>query len=371
MWCTDFLSIDTSNQQQTTSSQQQTTSNQALLSIPITMSSPKLLVIVGITGNQGSSVANAFLNNPSWQIRGITRNPSSDAALAWTAKGIEIVKATFDDVSSLEQAFKGAIAIFAVTDFWVHYFNPANIPKATEAGISMNEYARDLETADGMSLALAATSPAVSSTLTHYIFSTLSDTTGRSKGKYTANFHFDSKAAATLRIRKELPGLAAKLSTVQVGMYADNWKRGIGRTQQNSDGSLVTFIPEGDKTPIPWVVAHRDTGIFVKALLKHEPGKHVLGCSEMTTFRDFWTLWADIKGVKVELPEVSLDEYLKPLPEAMRKEMYDSLSYIWEFGYAGGDPEVSLLADLDPEAVTTSMREYIESEDWSSFFASM
>ncbi|KAH6988695.1 hypothetical protein EDB80DRAFT_730717 [Ilyonectria destructans] len=335
------------------------------------MSSSKLLVIVGITGNQGSAVANTFLNTPGWHIRGITRDPSSAAALAWTAKGIELVKATLDDISSLEHAFSGATAIFAVTDFWVHYYNPANIPKATEAGVSMNEYARDLETAHGMNVALAASSPAVSSTLTHYIFSTLSDTTGRSKGKYTSNFHFDSKAAVTLRIQKELPGLAAKLSTVQVGMYADNWKRGIGRTQQQSDGSLLVYIPEGDATPIPWVVAHRDTGVFVKALLQHEPGKHVLGCSEMTTFREFWGLWADIKGVKVEMPEVPLGEYLKPLPEPMRKEMYDSLSYIWEFGYTGGDPEVRLLADLAPEAKTTSMREYIETEDWSSFFASM
>lgn len=333
------------------------------------MSSSKLLVITGITGNQGSSVANSLLNVPGWHIRGITRDTSSATAQAWIAKGVELVKADLDDVASVEHAFSGASAIFAVTDFWSHFFNPANTLKAKEAGLSINEYARDLEIAQGMNMALAASSPGVLSTLTHYIFSSLSDTKARSQGKYTWNFHFDGKASVTQRIQAGLPGLAAKLSTVQIGMYTTNWKLGIGRPYKQGDGSLFVPIPEGDERQLPWIVVSRDTGVFVKALLQQEPGRHVLGSSEMATFREFWKLWANIQGVKIEIAELPLGEYFKSLPEPARKEMQDSLSYIREFGYTGGDPEVGILADLTPEAKTTSLREYIATEDWSSILA--
>jgi uncharacterized protein YbjT (DUF2867 family) len=78
-----------------------------------------LLVVVGATGTQGSSVVHTFLSaSPPWRIRGLTRNPSSAASKALTAKGVEMVAADLDDSSTLPAAFAGATAIFAVTDFW-------------------------------------------------------------------------------------------------------------------------------------------------------------------------------------------------------------------------------------------------------------
>ncbi|OGE46699.1 hypothetical protein PENARI_c134G12441 [Penicillium arizonense] len=331
------------------------------------MSASKVLVVVGITGNQGSSVANAFLNLQGWHIRGITRNPSSPAAQQLTSKGVEIVKADLDDIASLESAFHGASAIFSVTDIYNHMFNPANFPKAQEAGISVNEYACNLETTQAMNIAIAANSPAVSSTLTHFVFSSLSDTKRWSKGKYTWNFHFDGKAQAVKRIREELPDLAAKLSTVQVGMYASNWKGGLGRPQKQEDGSFVVQIPDGPEVELPWIVVDRDTGVYVKVLLENSPGKNVLAYTQMTTWREFWTLWADVRNVKIDIKVVGLDDYFKTLPEFLSREFQDSLRYIVEFGYTGGDPDVCCtLQDLSPEARTASLKEYIEGEDWSS-----
>ncbi|KAJ6086548.1 hypothetical protein N7467_005462 [Penicillium canescens] len=330
------------------------------------MEASKLLVVVGITGNQGSSVATAFLEFQGWRIRGTTRDPSSPAAQQWISRGVELVKADLDDVASLEGAFRGASAIFAVTDIYNHFFNPANIPKAQEAGISVNEYAGNLETTQGMNIALAANSPAVSSTLTHFVFSSLSDTKRWSHGKYTWNFHFDGKAKVVRRIREELPDLAAKLSTIQVGMYTSNWKGGIGQPQKQKDGSFLVQIPDGRETKLPWIVVGRDAGVYVKALLENSPGKHILGYSQMATWREFWTLWAEVRDVKVEIKEVHLDEFFKPLPEILRREFQDSLMYIVEFGYTGGDPDVCCtLQDLSPGAKTTSLMEYMDSEDWS------
>ncbi|KAH7069710.1 hypothetical protein BKA63DRAFT_579897 [Paraphoma chrysanthemicola] len=330
------------------------------------MADSNLLVVVGITGNQGSSVAASLLNVPGWRIRGITRNPTSSTAQAWHSKGVEIIKADLNDIASLELGFSGASAIFAVTDFWSHFRDPANTQKAKEAGLSVNEYARNLEIAQGMNMALAASGPAVLSTLTHYIFSTLSDTKRWSQGKYTWNFHFDGKASITQRIQAELPVLAAKLSTIQVGIYTTNWKLGMGQPLKQSDGSFLVPVPAGDNVQVPWIVVGCDTGVFVKALLQHAPGKHVLGFSEMASYGEFWKLWAEIQGVKAEIMELPLDEHFKRLPEPMRKEIQESLCYIREFGYTGGDPKVVTLADLEPGAKTTSLKEYIATEDWSS-----
>ena len=83
-----------------------------------TFTMSKLLVVVGATGHQGHSVISYFQRTePSWKIRGLTRNPSSAAATALAKSGVEVVKADLNDLSSLKEAFAGANYIFAFTDF--------------------------------------------------------------------------------------------------------------------------------------------------------------------------------------------------------------------------------------------------------------
>ncbi|KAF7718743.1 Uncharacterized protein PECH_004275 [Penicillium ucsense] len=330
------------------------------------MTASKLLVVIGITGNQGSSVASAFLKLPDWRIRGISRDISSAAAQQWISKGVELVKADLDDIDSLESAFRGASAIFAVTDFYSLMLDPANYAAAQQAAVTPNEYACNLETKRGMKIATAANSPAVSATLTHFVFSSLSDTKHWSHGKYTWNYHFDGKAAVVKRIKKELPGLAEKLSIIQVGMYASNWKGGMGRPQKQKDRAFVVQIPDIGEVQLPWIYVDRDVGIFVEALLATSPGKQILGVSQMASWREFWTLWAETRGVRLEIQVVSVEEFFQSLPEVLRREFQESLRYIVEFGYTGGDPDVCCnLQDILPGAKTATLKEYVESEDWS------
>ena len=44
--------------------------------------------------------------------------------------------------------------------------------------------------------------------------------------------------------------------------------------------------------------------------------------------------------------------------------MIDNFSFVKEFGYVGNDPDVKLPWDLGIE--TTTVEEYIRTEDWSS-----
>jgi NmrA-like family len=59
----------------------------------------------------------------------VSRNPDSVASQELVARGVEVVKANFDDPASLGPAVEGAHAVFAVTDFWGPVRNPANESK--------------------------------------------------------------------------------------------------------------------------------------------------------------------------------------------------------------------------------------------------
>lgn len=60
------------------------------------MTSKKILVVFGVTGNQGGSVVKTILGDPfissEFEIRGITRDPSKPSATALAAKGVSLVK---------------------------------------------------------------------------------------------------------------------------------------------------------------------------------------------------------------------------------------------------------------------------------------
>ncbi|GAB4815165.1 hypothetical protein N2152v2_002211 [Parachlorella kessleri] len=77
-----------------------------------------LVAVSGATGQQGGATVDALLRLGGFKVRGLTRDPSSTASKELAGKGVEVVKADFDDVESLKSAFQGADAVFAVTDFW-------------------------------------------------------------------------------------------------------------------------------------------------------------------------------------------------------------------------------------------------------------
>ncbi|KFY43320.1 hypothetical protein V495_04025 [Pseudogymnoascus sp. VKM F-4514 (FW-929)] len=83
------------------------------------MCARRLVTVVGATGMQGGSTIDHLLKHAlgNYNVRAVTRNPSSEAAKALVARGLEVVNANLDDVSSLITAFRGSYAIFAVTDF--------------------------------------------------------------------------------------------------------------------------------------------------------------------------------------------------------------------------------------------------------------
>src|SRR5215203_989067 len=73
----------------------------------------KTIVVIGATGAQGRGVVNALVNDGSFNVRAITRNPEKYSGKAHVA-----VYANLKDVQSLKDAFKNAYGVFVVTNFW-------------------------------------------------------------------------------------------------------------------------------------------------------------------------------------------------------------------------------------------------------------
>ncbi|KAH8705487.1 putative hscarg dehydrogenase [Talaromyces proteolyticus] len=327
----------------------------------------KTIVIVGVTGIQGSSVAHTFLRLPGWKVRGITRKPSSPAAQALATKGVEIVQADLDDKQSLLPAFEGANVIFSNTDFFGHLQDALFGGNISLGARSPNEYAFDREVEQGLNIAEAAASPTVLKTLERFVLSSLSDARKLSGGKYTYVYHNDAKAEIIRATQAQFPEVAARTSTVQVGHYVTNWKASPPlMPQKQPDGSFVVQRTFGPKYKIPFVVAHEDTGEFVKVLVDLPPGKDLLGVSEHMTWPAWTKLWGDTLGVKASFKQVSEDEYFTGVPDALRKELAETFAYVEEFGYTGGDPNVLTAEEIGIEVSLTSMKDYIKREDWSS-----
>jgi len=51
----------------------------------------KIVLVTGATGQQGGSVTTALLNR-GFSVRALTRNTSSDSALALVERGVEVVR---------------------------------------------------------------------------------------------------------------------------------------------------------------------------------------------------------------------------------------------------------------------------------------
>src|SRR5689334_23559370 len=127
------------------------------------MTSDRTILITGVTGHQGGAVARA-LQGGGFHLRGLTRKPDSEGAVALARDGVDIVKGDLDDETSLRRALTGAWGVFGVQN-------------AGEAGVEREE-------AQGKRLATLAREAGGE----HYVYTSVG-----SAHKRTGIPHFDSK----------------------------------------------------------------------------------------------------------------------------------------------------------------------------------
>ncbi|KAJ4313213.1 hypothetical protein N0V84_009539 [Fusarium piperis] len=336
------------------------------------MSSQKLIVILGATGNQGGSVVTTYLQEPGWKVRALTRNASSAKAKALASRGAEVVEADLDKPSTLAAAFDGANTIFAVSDFWGLYGDPANKGKP-KPGQPLNVWAGEHETQQLNDVVDAA---AKVSTLERFIISALSDATKWSKGKYKHVYHFDSKAKAVVYAKETYPELWAKTSVYQAGLFLGNFVQNpltqpikASIPTPNADG-VVQFIGHLEQdVKIPFIAAEEDTGPLVKALLQQPAGVNLIGYREWISTREAAAALTRATGLKAEVVTLPKGQFAPGLDADLKVELEDNFAYFNEFGYEGrDDPTVTHPRDLKfPPSFETS-EDYFRKQDWTKVF---
>jgi len=160
------------------------------------------MLVAGATGHQGGSVVNALLEDGGWQVRALTRDPSSEASKALAAKGVELVKGDLSNKQDVLEALKGAYGFFAVSPMQV-WSSEAEVGKlmvdaAKEAGVQ------------------------------HFIWSTLPNAEKITGGKIDVP-HFTNKAIVEDHARQS--GLRA--SFVAAAFYYQNFKNFFPPKEEN------------------------------------------------------------------------------------------------------------------------------------------
>jgi len=184
-----------------------------------------------------------FLDEGTWHVRGITRDPTRPTSREWADRGVELVKANLNDVASLEAAFAGSAVIFGVTDFWGITADSKTQELARSTGQPVNVIAYEIEVQQGRNIVDAAN--ATVDTLDRFVLSTLSATKRWSMGKYAHNYYFDAKWESVEYLKTTYTRLAEKSSYLQLALYLTNWKDNpLGRpTRVNPH--LQTNCPSG------------------------------------------------------------------------------------------------------------------------------
>ncbi|PSQ07882.1 NmrA/HSCARG family protein [Halobacteriales archaeon QS_6_71_20] len=77
------------------------------------------VLVVGATGNQGGAVVDHLLaSERDFDVHGLTRDASSDAARKLADRGVTTVEGDLNDPETLREPVADADAVFAVTNFW-------------------------------------------------------------------------------------------------------------------------------------------------------------------------------------------------------------------------------------------------------------
>lgn len=266
-----------------------------------TATMPKIVTIIGATGAQGKGVVAAFINNPAYRVRAITRSPTSPAAVTLAAQGAEIATADLDSLPSLITAFAGSAIVFGVTNF----FEPL-------AALSDPLKAMDVEVQQGLNLARAA---AATPTLEHYIWSTLPNGLALSGGKYLVP-HFEGKNRIDAFIRApEQAALLAKTTFLWVTWYHANYSFPMFTPYFiPTSGTYVQFASYAADTPISTI---GDVSVnlapFVRAIVeqgdKTRGGAVVKAAVEERGADELLQLWAEKKGKKARFVRVARDDF--------------------------------------------------------------
>ena len=174
-----------------------------------------VISVLGGTGAQGGGVVDALLSTGKFRVRVASRHPTSAAAKALAARGVEVVMGDLLDPASLKPLYEGAYGAFVVTNFW----DPSQGEREEEIGTGAVKAAR-------------------SAGVRHLIWSTLPDVEKISGGRFMVH-HFTKKAHVDAVVRAS--GFE-RHTLVEAPFYYQNLV-GVFAPQTLPDGSRGWAVP--------------------------------------------------------------------------------------------------------------------------------
>ena len=287
----------------------------------------KIVTVLGSTGAQGGGVVRALLDQQDWQVRAVTRNSRSKAALRLAELGCEVAEADLNTPATLLEALRGSYGLFAVTNFW---------DRATRMG----------EFEQGRNLVHAARETGIQ----HFIWSTLPDYQALSGGKYTVP-HFTSKA----RVDTEVKTAGFRHHTfVEAPFYFQNFLT-LHAPRKTPDGRELWRYP-ADKHKCRFPCGDiEDLGKIVAAAL-NQPEK--AGDGQYLALASDYVCWQDLvdilntQGHKLDYERVSAEEYDGFFPSA--REFRHMMAFWEENHYFGpnGTRKIALANGLIESRLT-------------------
>ncbi|EMC99780.1 hypothetical protein BAUCODRAFT_30183 [Baudoinia panamericana UAMH 10762] len=253
----------------------------------------KLIVVCGATGQVGGSIARRMLKE-GWKVRAITRNQQGAAAKALAAEGAELESADFDDVASLTKAFKGANAVFGLTQFWDY------ILQLGQKGAGEKEYQQMLN---------IATAAQHTEGLEHFILHSLPAGEKVTDGKAFCA-HTDYKDHAVDEMKKSMPELMKKTTFLWMGFFSSNlWTMLRPVEIPHTYGGHV-WLQACPADTVMWVSdVENNVGLTVKYILEKPqistPAKVICTPVEKVTMADVLKTWTEVSGKRAEYISIS------------------------------------------------------------------
>jgi len=278
----------------------------------------RTISVIGGTGLQGGGVVNALLASGEFTVRVASRNPTSDAARALTARGVRVVEADLLDPKSLRAAFEGAHGAFLVTNYW----DPEQGPRETEVGA-------------------AAVGAARSAGVEHLVWSTLPDADAHTGGRLPV-VHFTGKARVDAVVAKA--GFA-RHTFVEAPLYFQNFLHAAMAPQPLPNGGRGWAVPidpalrvihAGDVTELGRVVA-----AAFRAGDALPDGSVLAACGGMYSWNDF-AATLNALGHELAAMPVPPEVYDGLYPGA--REIREMFEYMAELTYFGPKHEVHIAA---------------------------
>ncbi|KAM9305393.1 uncharacterized protein PAF06_013941 [Gastrophryne carolinensis] len=282
------------------------------------MSKKKVITVFGATGAQGGSVARALLEDGTFAVRAITRDPSKPAAAKLKEAGAEVVAADLDNKKSLETALSGAYGAFVVTNFWEHF--------SKDKEVAQGKLTADVSAQHGLTLV---------------VFSGVENVKRLTGGKLEVP-HMDGKGEVEEYFRK----IGVPMTSVRLPCYFENLLTYF-RPQKDKDRDGFTLAIPMDDVPLDGFSV-KDIGEVVLRIFL-SPSKYVgqdIGLSsEKLTIEKFAAIMTRVLGKNFRDCKISLEEYEKlDFPGAR------DLANMFRFYLTKPNRDVELTHRLNPKA---------------------